>query len=230
MVICVASIRQRDLVAQFDVDALSLVPWRKLDSGTLPTSRLVLLAALTAAAVALSTRRRWVVPLTVALALLVALPRPQVTVDRDATRRFSWVDQAAGRDQHALVVTAGIPDRTCDRRALEELALWTEFFNVSATDAAHLFRDNAVANLRSRKLTIAADGTLLDRGRPLRARWIVIDSRFRLAGTQVSSLPAGPPGDLRRSDVGLTLWHVPTVARLVDSRKVIDLAGRACSV
>lgn len=229
MIACVASLRQGDLVARFDVDTLSLLPWRTLDTGTFPASRLVILAALVGAGVALSTLRPWVLPLTAALAMLTALPVPVTAVPRNATHALSWVDDAVGKDADVLVVTMNIPDERCNWRPLEELALWTEFFNLSAGRATHVFQDNRSANLASTELTIAPDGLLLEQRRAPEEQLIVIDQRVTLAGTPIARLPGNVLGDHPGARTGLTLWRVGGSPRVVNHTAVAALAKRpAC--
>lgn len=206
----VASLRRGDLLTRFDADALSILPWRELHSGIVPAERSLLLATLIAAAVAVSTRRQWVIPLTIALAMLVATPVAQ-DFDRDATRVLSWVDDQLGKDANVLVVTLGAPDRDCEPRALQQLAFWTEFFNVSTNDAAHVFAENESANLDSRSLTIGPDGHLLDDdGEPITPEALVIDARVALVGaTRSATLAISQMGGQFSDDPArLSLWEL----------------------
>ena len=226
LVASVLSLRAGDVLTRYDLDALSLLPWRDSTSDVIPAHRLLLLAAVAAAVVALSTRRRWVVPATIAVAMLSAMTVP-VDIDREATRVLAWVDETVGKDADVLVITASLPDAECELRRLDELALWTEFFNVAAVDAAHLFVDNASANLPSTRLTVAPDGRLLEGGQALDAGMIVIDARVRLVGRRLATLEAASLGNrFATAAGGLTLWDLDGAARIENAGALPAL--RAC--
>jgi hypothetical protein len=226
VILSVGALRQRDLLLRSDVDTPSFPLWRSLDSGVLPVSRLVLLAALVAVAVGLSTRRGWILPLTAGLAMVAAISPPSTTVDRETARRLAWVDDAAGKGGSALVVHAGLPDRCRDRDALEKLGRYTEFFNISARHAAHVFADNPATNLRSARLTVQDDGLLLQDRLPLSQEWVVIDSRIELVGTRIDALPGNLLGQHPGAATGLTLWKVRVPARITNTARVAALARR----
>jgi hypothetical protein len=229
-VACVATLRHKDFMGYADVDSLSLVPWRVLDNGHFQVERIALTAAMIGAVVGVSTRRAWVVPLTLVVAIAVAAFIPAPTVGRENTRMLSWVDDEVGRDADVLVVTAGIPDDRCDVTALDLLATWTEFFNVSAAQAAHVFGDNTQAGLASERLTIVGDGTLERSGSPIEAEVIVVDERVHLIGERLATLRASSLGGSLTAEPGaLSLWRVDGPARVSNARTLRSLARRrAC--
>jgi hypothetical protein len=218
VIACVAALRRHDLISTFDVDAPTMHVWRIVDSSVFPVSRLVVLAALVGAAVALTTRRAWIVPLAAALALVVAVPVPVAAVGRNATEALGWVDEAAGRDARVLVLTANLPDCDRERRALEETALWTEFFNVSAVREAHLLSENRATNRDSPRMTVGPDGVVRESGAPVRDPWVVLDSRLEVDGTRVAQVPPNVLGDHPEAHVGMTLWKVAIPLRILDTR------------
>jgi Dolichyl-phosphate-mannose-protein mannosyltransferase len=223
-VACVASLRHEDLVRQTDIDALSIVPWRVLDGQLLSVERIAVAAALVGAAVVVFTRRAWVVPLTLIVTLAVAAYVPTPTVGRQTTRALSWVDDEVGRDADVLVVTAGIANDRCDTKPLDQLATWTEFFNVSAGEAAYVFQDNTYSSLASDRLTIAADGTLERSGSPVEAEAVVVDERVVLMGERLATLRVSSFGGLYAADTGgLSLWRVDRPARVANVRTLRTL-------
>ena len=219
VIACVAMLRQRDLLSTFDVDAPTLHVWRIVDSPAWPASRLVVLAALVGTGVALTSRRPWIIPLVAALAMVVAIPVPRAVVGRSATEALAWVDEAAGRDARALVLTANLPD--CERRSLEETALWTELFNLSAVRAAHILSENRAANWDSQRMVVGRDGVVRENGEPVHDPWVVLDSRLEVDGTEVARVPPNVLGDHPEARVGMTLWKVAEPLRILNA----DLLG-----
>ncbi len=226
-VACVATLRHEDLMRYTDIDSLSIVPWRALDGGPVQIEWIVLTAAMIGAA-AVFTRWASVVPLTLVVTIAVAAYVPTPILGRETTKMLSWVDDEAGRGTDVLVVTAGIPDDHCVVRVLDLLAMWTEFFNVSAVQAAHIFQDNTEANLASDRLTIGGNGTLERSGSPIEAEVIVVDERVHLIGERLATLRASAlEGEFTAEPGALSLWRVNPPARVSNARTLRSLAARS---
>jgi hypothetical protein len=229
--LCALALRTADLEHDGRLDAPAFLPWRPFASQVLPLDRLVLLCVTLAVVVALTTRARWALVLSVGAAFLVVAPEivparePPWGVERGLVERFAVLDRAVEGEERTVVIAAGLPDERCDTHPLALLAVWTEVLNASAT-ARHLYGDDLVGP--SPLLAIARDGTLLDAGRPLRARAVAIDARVAIEGLPLGALELGElGGELAGSPGGLRFWLVEGAVRLTDAAGVRRLAARS---
>jgi uncharacterized membrane protein len=229
-IVGVASIRHEDFVRHTDIDSLSLVPWGSFGNALLRIEWVAIAAAVVATIVAWSTHRAWVVTLTVVVAFAVSAYIPARTVGRENTQALTWVDDELGRSADVLVLTAGITDDHCTTETLDELATWTEFFNISAVRAAHLFQENTHTNLVSEPLDLRRDGRLQRSGAAVTADGVVVDERVVLNGQRLVTLRASTVDPSLTGTAALSLWRLDGPARVLNAQALGALRHRAeCS-
>ncbi len=228
------TVRLQDLESQTAFDAPALGMWKPLTSGVLPLNRLIVLIGAVAVVVTLTTRKGWIVPLSMVAACAATMPVVirDTAVGRAESRELAFVDRSLGTSASSIVIDAGLPDARCSTLDLTVLSLWAEFHNIAASRAAHIFGDSGLAYFASPRLSIRADGTLMLGRGPLVADAVVIDDRLPLRGDRLSGVKvASLGGDLADGIGGLALWRTNGVVRLEDMARLTRLAKRpACPV
>lgn len=133
-------------------------------------------------------------------------------------RELAWVDHSLPRGQTATLVHVDLqrPNLPCAEvaeYAQQGLAVWTEFLNTRVDRLVHVYGTRGRDNLSAPLLTVGQGGEVVANGRPLRAAYVVVDSRQPLVGQPVARF------DLDRAigdgeGASLTLWHVAPPLRL----------------
>jgi hypothetical protein len=172
-------------------DTFGLLPWSRVDGGLLVavpgvTAKVAVASLVLGALFVLlrGPRLTRFLPLLVALYLLAVLSA--VIGRTHATSAFAaqfiqsnrgWIDQAIGPHGHAVVVYSG--------RADPHVVWENEFFNRSVGEVYYL-REPSWAGLPEQKLVLR-NGTLVDEsGKPLRARYALVDPWVVLRGREVA--------------------------------------------
>jgi Dolichyl-phosphate-mannose-protein mannosyltransferase len=172
-------------------DTLALLPFWWLQEHVITISEVALVvvaAAVLLASVFLITPPRWAYALPVlVLAWLVFVNERAEDFDHGFPKASSgglstgltvkprdWVDRRVGRDARVAFV---FPGPTLNANALWE----NEFFNRSIRRVYDLGPPSP-GDLPETRVTVRADGTLVNRGRPVRAPYVLADQRSLLAG------------------------------------------------
>jgi glycosyltransferase involved in cell wall biosynthesis len=178
-------------------DTLALMPlwWLQEDivsAATIPVVVVLAAVAVASAFVFLTPRWALALPAIVAAWFLFTIERVEdfdhgfhkssegALFQGITTGTRDWIDRAVGRDADVAFVFSGKDPQQ------QPLALWeNEFFNRSIGPVYDL-RQPSMGELPEHKVTERADGVLLDRGRPVRHRFVVTDTSVPLAGTLVA--------------------------------------------
>jgi hypothetical protein len=185
-------------------DTLALVPWWRFEDHGLNLNEIRVLAticALAAGALFVIVPRRYVVALPVfVLVYFVAAQRPienrTTLVSRDALAQAirsvptDWIDQRVPNTAQVAAIWTGKTDIH---------AIWeNEFFNRQVGDVYDVGEPQP-GGLVSKPVRVAIDGSVTDdRGRPLRARYVLADGTFDVNGVRLASDRL----------LGLNLWQV----------------------
>jgi hypothetical protein len=137
-------------------------------------------------------------------------------------RALGWVDRALPRGATATLVHVDLtrPNVPCAEVAEYEqqgLLVWTEFFNTSVDRLVHVYGTRGRDNLSAPLLTVGPGGELLDAGRTLSPRYVVVDSRQPVAGARIARFDLSSLGSGFQDGASLTLWKVERPLRLAGS-------------
>ena len=139
--------------------------------------------------------------------------------ERPATDRLAWVDDALPDGENAALVHVAIDTDRCaagTNTYQGEAIVWTEFFNKSVDRVYNVLGPVGDDGLASPTLQLAADGTLMHNGSPLQPRYVIVDSRVRVRGTELASLDLTTfPGFASDVPGSLTLWRPDGPVQLV---------------
>jgi len=132
---------------------------------------------------------------------------------------LAWVDRALPRGATATLLQVDLPRPAlpCAEAAEYEqqgLHVWTEFFNVSVTRLFRVYGTSSRDNLPAPLLTLRDGGLLLDGGRPLAPRYVVVDSRQPIAGRRIARFDLASIGSPLQEGASLTLWRAAPPLRL----------------
>ena len=233
VVIGLAALIPAGAITPHSVDALSFKVWSQVHSGGL-TSRDWIVAVTAAAALAMVTlRSAWPVVLTVVIATVgvAAASDYRSPITSAQAARYAWVDQTVPGDAHVTLLYVGYSQAACPAGAtspLEDMSLYSEYFNSNIDLVGHLLADNAARGLASVQFALRADGVVTDGGKPVTSAYAVTDGRLRVAGVRVASLAAqavtaGPETG------NLTLWRLQGPLRLLQPSQVTKpSAAAAC--
>jgi hypothetical protein len=150
-------------------------------------------------------------------------------------RALAWVDHALPSGATATIVHVDLtrPDLPCAEVAEYEeqgLLVWTEFFNTRADRFVHVYGTRGRDGLQAPLLTVGADGTVLDDGKPIEPRYVVVDSRQPIVGARVRRFDLTSIGSSYRDGASLTLWRVTPPLRLLPTANPLPPRGdgRGC--
>jgi len=219
----------RLIAPDFPIDSPATVTWRKLGELAPAFAQPRVIAPFAVAAVAIFLLARSpVLPIaTVLLAFgtLAAALAWKSDVARDRAERFAWVDAALRDGAPALMVHVEVPEGGCPnlhstsrQRVLEVM---TEFFNSSITRVQAIGGQIGDDGLHAGELSFGEDGSLRDDGAVLSDRYLVVDSRFELAGDRVARVNMRDiEGPASTASGSLTLWSTDSPVRLADVGQV----------
>jgi hypothetical protein len=210
-------------------DSRTFALWRQLARPWFP-EKWQMVAAVTVAAVLVARMRRgWPIGVAAVLASLgvVAANGEPPSQPRSSVTAYEWVDAKVPRGADATVLYVGLPDRIACRRSAraEEIGrfdLYSEFFNLRVDDVVEAFGDNPERGLGSPRVHLASSGVVRLEGRPLRARYLVLDARIPVFGRRVGELPTGRAMPQAAS---LALWRVPGTVRLREPSRLLTTDG-----
>jgi hypothetical protein len=198
-------------------DALATIPWERLSHRLPSLPVVVLIAPLLVLAVltfALGRSRLVAVAWLVLAFAMVGLVHARHRGFQPNVSRLAWIDATLPRDSTATLIYVA-PPGTCptDNRisTTQLLVTFSEFFNRSVDNVAHLGGPIVFDALPSDALSVGAGGIVLDHGRPLAAQHVAVPSRVTVAGRRIAVLDAGSPSSL-------TLWEARRPLRLVGYR------------
>jgi hypothetical protein len=83
----------------------------------------------------------------------------------------------------------------------------SEFLNTRVHQTVYLYQPVGRDYLGARKLELGPKLTLLDRGKPLDARYVVVDSRIPVRGRPIARLDLASIGSDLSNGASLTLWE-----------------------
>ena len=196
-------------------DALATVPWERLAHRLPSVPIVVLLAPLLVFAVLtfVMGRSRAVAVAWLVLAFVVVgvVHSRHRGFQPSNVSRLAWIDATLPRDSTATLVYVA-PPGSCptDTRVTtaQVIVTFTEFFNRTVDDVAHLGGPIVFDGLVSDSLTVNAAGGVLDHGQPLSPRNVAVSSRITVDGRRLAVLDGGTPSSL-------TLWAARQPLRFV---------------
>jgi hypothetical protein len=199
-------------------DALATVPWERL-THRIPSAPVVaLLAPLLVLAVVtfvLGHSRVVAVGWMVSAFVVVGVVHDRHRGFQPSNvSRLAWIDATLPRDSTATVVYVA-PAGSCptDNRisTAQVIVTFTEFFNRTVDNVAHVGGPIVFDALASDPLTVTASGLVLDHGQALSPRNVAVSSRVAVDGRRLAVLDAGSPSSL-------TLWAARQPLRFVGYR------------
>jgi hypothetical protein len=150
-------------------------------------------------------------------------------------RTLSWVDHSLPAGADATLVHLGLaystePCASAAAREQQELVVSTEYLNTHIEAVRYVYEPNHFDHLASRELTVGAGGLILDGGVPFRPDYVVIDSRQRIVGTELTRFELGIVHDQFQNGASLTLWRVEPPLRIYDRPQPLPprADGRSC--
>lgn len=129
-------------------------------------------------------------------------------------KALSWVDPARPAGATPTLVYLGVPysGAPCAAPAAAEqqdLTIWTEFFNTHIAGVRYVYEPNPRDGLAARGLTEGPGGVMFDdRGKPVRLRYVVIDSRQPIVGKRLDRFDLSALDSEYQNGASLTLWRV----------------------
>ena len=141
-------------------------------------------------------------------------------VPPSASKALAWIDAALPEGAEATIVhvdTSVAADDACAAAAKDDqqfFVVLSEFLNTRVHQTAYLYQPVGRDYLGARKLELGPELTLLDRGKPLDARYVVVDSRIPVRGRPVARLDLASIGSDFSNGASLTLWEATRPVRL----------------
>lgn len=176
----------------------------------------------------------------VALATIAAVDQTSWNspIAAGGSRPLAWIDAALpdGAEATLIHVDTGKTDGdACASAAKDDqqfFVVLSEFFNTRVNQTTYLYGPVSRDFLGARELELGPKLTLLDRGTPVDARYVVVDSRVPVKGRELARLDLESIGSDFRSGASLTLWEATQPVSL-DLRGPLRLTsrpdGRACA-
>ena len=112
---------------------------------------------------------------------------------------------------------------------LEQLTLYTEYFNSRVGPVGYLITDNAARHLSTDAFAVRRDGVVTRAGTPIRSGYVVTDARVGIVGSRVALLRARDVGlaDAREGSA-LALWRAASPLRLAQPSQALSPSA-ACA-
>lgn len=148
------------------------------------------------------------------------------------SRPLAWIDAALpdGADATIVHVDTGATDgNACVSAAKDDqqfFVVLSEFLNTRVNQTTYLYGPIGRDFLGARELELGPKLTVLDRGKPLDARYVVVDSRIPLKGRKIARLDLESIGSDLRNGASLTLWEATQPVSL-DLQGPLRLSPRA---
>jgi hypothetical protein len=148
------------------------------------------------------------------------------------SKGLAWIDAALPDGAEATIVhvdTSVAAGDACGAAAKSDqqfFVVLSEFLNTRVNQVTYLYHPVERDFLGARKLELGPSLTLLDRGEPLGARYVVVDSRIPVSGRAIARLDLADIGSDLSNGASLTLWEAAQPVRL-DLRGPLRLAPRA---
>jgi hypothetical protein len=140
-------------------------------------------------------------------------------IARSETDRLAWIDRSLPAGDRAAIVHIAIDSTRCPGGTESyqgALVTWSEFFNKRVDRVYSVLAQVGNDGLQSPMLGIATDGTLFGDDGPIDARYVAVDSRIRIVGTELAKLDLHDfPGFDTAKPGSLTLWRTEGPVRLV---------------
>lgn len=136
------------------------------------------------------------------------------------SKPLAWIDVALPDGAEATIVhvdTGAIGDNECAVAAKNDqqfFVVLSEFFNTRVNQTVYLYHPVGRDFLGARELELDPKQTLLDRGRPLNERYVVVDSRVPVKGRPIARLDLDSIGSDLSNGASLTLWEATQPVRL----------------
>ena len=173
-------------------------------------------AAAVAFVVALSRRpSRLSVAVVTVIAFATVTPSTfyEAPISRSDARKLAWVDRTVPSGTQALLLWPSAESPSCGTgRGLDQLALWTEFFNVSVGTVGQMRSGGSASRSGVAKIDIGSGGRLLRGGAGLLDEYVIADSRVVIRGAPIAVSPPAPGGAIMSPT--LTLWRTRLPVRL----------------
>lgn len=147
------------------------------------------------------------------------------------SKGLAWIDAALppGTDATIVHVDTVVPSGdACAGAAKDDqqfFVVLSEFLNTHVYQTTYLYHPVGRDYLPARKLELGPDLTLLDRGKPLAARYVVVDSRIPVKGREIARLDLSTLGSDLSHGASLTLWKATQPVRF-DFRGPLRLSER----
>ncbi len=148
------------------------------------------------------------------------------------SRPLAWIDAAlpGGAEATIVHVDTGTTDgNACASAAKDDqqfFVVLSEFLNTRVNQTTYLYGPVGRDFLGARELELGPKLTLLDRGKPLDARYVVVDSRVPVKGRKLARLDLESIGSDLSNGASLTLWDASQPVSL-DLQGPVRLMPRA---
>ena len=129
------------------------------------------------------------------------------------SRPLAWIDAALPDGAEATIVhvdTGATGGNACASTAKDDqqfFVVLSEFLNTRVNQVTYLYGPVGRDYLGARELELGPKLTLLDRGKPLDARYVVVDSRIPVKGRELARLDLESIGSDLSHGASLTLWE-----------------------
>ena len=141
-------------------------------------------------------------------------------VPPSASKALSWIDAVLPDGAEATIVhvdTSIAAEDECAAAAKNDqqfFVVLSEFLNTRVHQTAYLYQPVGRDYLGARRLELGPKLTILDRGKPLDARFVVVDSRIPVRGRPIARLDLASIGSDLSNGASLTLWEATPPVRL----------------
>ena len=209
----------------YSIDAPAMLALRQVHVNLSVSPKALLIFAAALGAVVFVAARRPGLPLLAVIAAFVGVAAAtdwESPMTLSQAERLAWVDKALPAGARATLVHVDLPKDVCptvrDDGQQRRLEVWSEFFNTRIDHIASLFGQIKEDGLRSKELTLAADGSLHDGARTLTPQYVVADSRIELDGTPIALFDGRTLGGSGYE--GLTLWRAAPPVRIAHPNRL----------
>ena len=223
------------VVTTNSLDALSFKLWARIPRDGMSAATLIVLAIAVGALIVVRLRSTWPLAASVLLAAVGVAAASDYRFEhpRSLTEGYGWVDRVVPAGASATILFIGADESRCATGTvgsrLEQLTLYTEYFNSRIGPVGYLITDNAARHLSTDAFAVRRDGVVTRAGTPIRSGYVVTDARVGIVGSRVALLRARDVGlaDAREGSA-LALWRAASPLRLARPSQALSPSA-ACA-
>ena len=220
-IVIIAILMPIGVVTTNSLDALSFKLWARIPRDGMSAATLIVLAIAVGAVIVPGSGRPGRSPPASCWRRSESLPRATtgsntlVHSQRATAGSTGWFLPAPA----PTILFVGADESRCPAGTvgsrLEQLTLYTEYFNSRIGPVGYLITDNAARHLSTDAFAVRRDGVVTRAGTPIRSGYVVTDARVGIVGSRVALLRARDVGlaDAREGSA-LALWRAASPLRL----------------